>query len=253
VYDLSETAPTLATDAQLESGERDERLFSLCHALQTPLSVVLMQSEMLLARPADLSAVERGLHNICGAARMQAAIIDNVVEWGRIVDGAPEMVPVAVDLACCVEDVLDRFAHQVRERRLTTRAGIEPGDWTVKGDPARLTLAVHNLVANAVKFTPSGGTVDVSLERGRHTVSLRVSDTGDGFSAEDAAGLFQRRPMVATYASHRSRSLGLGLRVAGWIALIHGGTISASSAGPSKGSSFVFTIPAGAADERPPK
>src|ERR1700733_5325445 len=71
-------------EAQRAIRERDERVLSLCHGLQTPLSVVLMRSEMLLSRPADPSAIEHGLHSIWGAARMQAAIIENVVEWSRM-------------------------------------------------------------------------------------------------------------------------------------------------------------------------
>ena len=125
---------------------------------------------------------------------MQAAIIENVVEWSRMVEGAPEMIPVAVDLASCAQDVLDLFEYQAGERNVTTRLQVEPGDWSVRGDPARLTLAIHNLVANAVKFTPSGGTVNVSLERGRLIASVRVSDTGAGFSAEDGARLFEPLP-----------------------------------------------------------
>jgi len=228
---------------------QDEQLLSLCHALKTPLAVVLMRSEMLLAKLGDPSAIEQGLHSICGAARMQAAIIDNVVEWSRMLEGAPEMVPVSVDLASCVDDVFSRFAHQAGERKIETGLQIETGAWTVRGDPARLTLAIHNLVDNAMKFTPSGGRIDVSLERGRMTASVRVSDTGAGFSHEDGARLFKPIPMGDYGPPHRSRALGLGLPVVRWIALIHGGTISATSAGPSRGSSFVLTIP-GVADEQ---
>jgi signal transduction histidine kinase len=210
-----------------------------------------MRSEMLLSRPADPSAMEHGLHSIWGAARMQAAIIENVVEWSRMVEGARELVPVAVDLKSCVEDVLDRFAYQARERKLATRAHVESGDWKVWGDPARLTLAIHNLVGNAMKFTPSGGSVDVTLERGQRAASVRVSDTGAGFSAEDHSHLFEPRPLGDTEIPYRGRSLKLGLVVAKWIALIHGGTISATSAGPSRGSSFVLTIPVVPANEGP--
>jgi signal transduction histidine kinase len=237
------------TEAQRAIRERDERLLSLCHALQTPLAVVLMRSELLLTRPADPSAVEHGLHSIRGAARMQAAIIDNVVEWSRMLEGAPELTPVSVDLASCVHDVLNRFAYQVEEHKITARSRIGPGDWTVRGDPSRLTLAIHNLVGNAVQFTPSRGTIDVSLERGRTTASVRISDTGAGFSPADGELLFNPVAIGDGDPPHRSRSLRLGLKVVRWIARIHGGTISASSAGPSQGSSFVFTIPASPRDE----
>jgi signal transduction histidine kinase len=238
-------------DADLASREWTERLLSLCHALQTPLSVVLMRSELLLTRPGTPDSVGHGLRNICGAARMQAAIIDNVVEWSRMQEGAPELVPVSVDLASCVQDVLSRFAYQTGERKIATRLHLEPRNWTVMGDPARLTLAIHNLVGNAVKFTPSGGAVDVSLERTRTTASVRVSDTGAGFSPKDGAHLFEPLPMGDPDSPHGHRSLRLGLAVVRWIAQIHEGTISASSDGPSRGSSFVLTSPAIPEDEQP--
>jgi signal transduction histidine kinase len=230
-------------DAHRAIRERDERILSLCHALQTPLAVVLMRGEMLLAKPADPGAVDHGLHSICGAARMQAAIIDNVVEWSRMVEGTPDMVPVPVDLASCVDDVLSRFEYQAGERKIKTSSTIGAGSWIVRGDPARLTLAIHNLVGNAMKFTPSGGTVDVSLTRDTTTASVRVSDTGSGFSPEEGVYLFKPLPVGDSETPHRNRSLRLGLVVVRWIALIHGGTISASSAGPSRGAIFVLTIP----------
>ncbi|HYC23654.1 MAG TPA: ATP-binding protein, partial [Candidatus Bathyarchaeia archaeon] len=114
---------------------------------------------------------------------------------------------------------------------------------TIDGDVHRLHQVLGNLLANAVKFTPEGGEVRVRLARSRSHALLEVSDTGVGIAAESMPHLFERFWQQETDAAPRSRGLGLGLAIVRNLVDLHGGVITAHSAGVGSGASFRITLP----------
>jgi CheY-like chemotaxis protein len=119
----------------------------------------------------------------------------------------------------------------------------------VRGDPSRLQQIVSNLVSNAMKFTPSGGRVDVRVARRESAVEISVSDTGAGITTEQLPGIFSRLGVVHASSKSHGGGLGLGLAIVRHLVELHGGAVQAASAGPGQGATFTVTLPL--TDERP--
>src|SRR5437899_5450374 len=142
-----------------------------------------------------------------------------------------------------VDAAVHSLAPATEAKRITVQTKLDPAVGPIAVDPDRLQQVVWNLVSNAIKFTPSGGHVRVHLARDDHDVRLAVSDTGIGFDPEVAAHLFERFRQGDSGTTRQYGGLGLGLGIVRHLVELHGGTVSAESAGENRGSLFTVCLP----------
>jgi PAS domain S-box-containing protein len=248
-----EEAQRLARGEEAEAANRakDEFLAMLSHELRNPLGTITNAVAVLQRLPAGESV--RHLTAIIGRQTGHLArLVDDLLDVARVSSGKIGLRTQAVDLHELAGRCLDALTHagRTREHRVTLA-----GDRVhVHGDTARLEQVVNNLVDNALKYTPAGGSVTVTTERVGAAAVLRVRDTGRGIPPDVLARVFELF-VQEPQALDRSRGgLGLGLALVKRLVELHGGSVSASSAGVGQGSEFVVRLPGLAlpADDRRP-
>ncbi len=246
----------LDADAARESAEaanrsKDEFLATLSHELRTPLNAILGWSQILRADAeagtAGLNEIAEGLATVERNARVQAQLIEDLLDVSRIVSGKLRLNPRPADLRAVLAAAADavRPAATGRGVRLIVRPGDGPAP--VVGDPDRLQQVAWNLLANAVKFTPGGGTVTATITPAAAEVELAVTDTGQGIGADFLPFVFDRFRQADGSSSRKHGGLGLGLAIVRHLVELHGGTVSAESDGAGRGATFRVRLPLGAA------
>jgi signal transduction histidine kinase/ActR/RegA family two-component response regulator len=237
------------TTAEEANRAKDEFLAILSHELRTPLTAILGWVRLLLTGRLPATRVIDALTAIDRNTRMQTRLIDDLLDVSRIVAGKIELESRPIDLAAVVREVLASAAQDPHAAALLSEAAIE-ADTVVLGDRDRLHQVVTNLVANAVKFTPAGGRVDVHLHRAGQHVELIVRDTGEGIGAEQLPHVFDRFHQVDRSHTRRHGGLGLGLAIVRHLVEAHGGSVRAESAGRGQGACFTIRVPCAGSAER---
>jgi PAS domain S-box-containing protein len=240
--------------AERASHLKDEFLGTLSHELRTPLNSILLWTQMLLQKPADAEQVARGLAAIERSTKVQAQLISDLLDVSGIISGKLRLDVQTLNLTATTKAALESLTPAVDAKELTLHTWFDPRIGMISGDPSRLQQVIWNLVNNASKFTPKGGRIDVRLERRADSqVEVSVSDTGQGIEPDLLPHLFERFRQGDVSSKRNSSGLGLGLAIVKHIVEMHGGTVTASSAGSGKGAKFVVLLPVAAAfDDSPP-
>jgi signal transduction histidine kinase len=230
-------------EAERANRLKDEFLATLSHELRTPLNAVLGYTQMLrggVIEPQRLSAV---LQTIERNAKLQEQLVSDVLDVSRIITGNLRLAVRPVDLPDVIRDAVETVAPAAEAKGVRLQPAIEQPGVPVAGDAQRLRQVVWNLLANAVKFTPRGGRVQVRLQRVNSHVELTVSDTGEGIAPEFLPRLFQRFSQADGTFARRHSGLGLGLAICRHLVEAHGGAISATSPGPGQGTTIRVELP----------
>ena len=235
--------------AEATSVAKDELLAVLSHELRTPLTAMMGWILMLRTRKLDEAATARALAVIERNTRAQARLIDDLLDVSRIVTGALRLETRPIMVAPVVEAAIAAMQPAAEVQGVLLKATLDETAGPVRGDPGRLQQIVWNLVSNAIKFTPSGGRVDIRLVRRGVAVEISVHDTGKGIPAEQLPHIFSRLGFVHTSAQSQGGGMGLGLAIARHLVELHGGTVQAASAGSGQGTTFTVSLPL--TDERP--
>ncbi len=233
----------LYQSAQEANRAKDEFLANLSHELRTPMTAILGWAHLLQLGGLDRQQVALGLETIRQSGEAQAKLIDDLLDVSRIVTGKLHLNPAEVDLSDIVRGAIAAIRPAADAKRQSLEIEVQAGDATVLGDASRLQQVFWNLLNNAVKFTPSGGSVRVRLS-GHDTGNIvtTVEDSGEGIAHELLPHIFERFRQAV--AGLRSRTgLGLGLAIAKELVEMHGGTIAAASGGRGAGSAFTVTLP----------
>jgi two-component system, chemotaxis family, CheB/CheR fusion protein len=227
------------------SAMKDQFLANISHELRTPLSVILMWSKLLAGDEMAEADRKDAVDAIARSADAQRRLIEDLLDTTRIASGKLRVMLKPVPLAQVVSAAADaiRPLAQVRNQKLTVAVADGPGH--VLGDSVRLEQVVWILLHNAVKFSPSGGEIRLTLERQSDLLVLTVQDDGPGIAADFLPRLFQPFVQAGDDKGSRARSgLGLGLSIAKSLVQMHGGTIQAVSSGSDHGgATFVVRIP----------
>ena len=228
---------------------KDEFLSTISHELRTPLHAILSWSELLIdgLSPADAREAAVSIHR---NAERQAHLVDDLLDSSRFVSG-PRLDLRPIDLAGLVVAVVDSARPAFVAKGLTVRVARPSGAITVLADAPRLHQALANIVGNAVKFTPAGGTVQVEVDSDRTKAVVRIADTGVGMSASFLPRAFTRFSQADSSSSRRQGGLGLGLPIAREIIDAHAGSIEAHSDAPGCGATFTVTLPVAPAPVAP--
>jgi signal transduction histidine kinase len=179
-------------------------------------------------------------------ADLQARLIDDLLDTNRLISGTMKLAMEPVDLEALMNGALEGLRLAADAKRVQVTSDMRCRAARVSGDVKRLQQVLWNLIHNAIKFTPSGGRVDVRLLEQAGHVRIEVHDTGKGIAPSFLPFLFERFRQEQEF-SHRSvPGLGLGLAIAKDLVELHGGSIEASSPGAGQGSTFIVSLPSDA-------
>ena len=230
-------------EAEAANRIKDEFLATLSHELRTPLTSLLGWASLLRSDDVDESMLEKGLQTIERNARVQTQLIDDLLDVSRIISGKLhlDVRPVAITAAIEAAITVVRPASEAKGIRLIYQR--DPVIGAISGDSGRLQQIVWNLLANAVKFTPERGCIEVRLEQRDAHVKLTVSDNGQGIRSEFLPRVFDRFLQADSSTTRGYGGLGLGLAIVRHLVELHGGTVRAESGGEGCGASFCATFP----------
>lgn len=222
---------------------KEEFVAAISHELRTPLAAILGWVNVLTHPGVQPGMQERGIQAIARNAQAQAVLVDDLLEMSRIVAGKQLMNVERVDLNAIVTSAADNARPTAQSRQLEVVLRLAPEAVEVFGDARRLTQIVMNLVTNAMKFTPAGGTVALATAVRDTVVELEVSDTGQGIDPAFLPTLFDRFSQADRSGSSMHGGLGLGLSIVKNLVEMHGGDVAARSAGLGQGSVFSVHLP----------
>ena len=231
-----------ATEPRRTERLRRELTANVSHELRTPLTSIKGFTETLLGGAVtDEAACRRFLTIIDSEATRLMKLVDDLMDLSRLESKAVSMEPAPVRLDDLIAEALSRMRPQAERHRVALRA-TDIAPVSALADRDRILQVLTNLLDNALKFTPEGGTVEVSLHPAPQEVTVSVSDTGRGIPADDLPRVFDRFYRVERSRSREAGGTGLGLAIARHIVEAHGGHIGVTSR-VNAGSTFTFTLP----------
>jgi PAS domain S-box-containing protein len=240
---LLESERAARSEAEKASRMKDEFLATLSHELRTPLNAVLgWASALRMCRPKTEDLAE-GLETIERNARVQAQLIDDLLDMSRIISGKVRLDVQRLDLPAIVAASVETVRGSAAAKGVRLQAVIDPLNAPVSGDPNRLQQVFWNLLSNAIKFTPKDGRIEVLLERVNSHVEVSVIDTGEGITPEFLPFIFDRFQQADPSTTRRYHGLGLGLAIVKQLVELHGGSVRAKSDGLGKGATFIVSLP----------
>ena len=222
---------------------RDEFLANTSHELRTPLYGIGGLAEQLLDDPVVGASpgARAHLRTIVAGSRRLTSLVNDILDFSELRRGTLKLHPKSVDIHAAVDVVMALTRPLIGEKDLVLKNEVDPELPSVLADEDRVQQILHNLLGNAVKFTPAG-CVKVTAERGRDQLEIRVSDTGIGISADHQEKIFEAFEQEDGSTRRRFGGTGLGLAVSRQLVELSGGTIHVYSA-PGHGSTFTFTLP----------
>lgn len=176
-------------------------------------------------------------------AQAQARLIEDLLDVSRIITGKLHLDVRQVELAAVIRGVTEAMRPAAEAKALRLERAIDPSVGPIAGDPDRLQQVVWNLLANAVKYTPKGGRVEVGLRRVDSTAQITVKDTGIGIRADFLPRVFERFSQAEGGPSRAHGGLGLGLAIVRHLVELHGGSVQADSPGEGRGATFTVSLP----------
>ena len=243
VTDVSERRES---EMALQASEERFRtaLATVAHELRNPLAA--MQNALYVLQHAEGN--EEGRTRALAMAERQVAqqsrLIDDLMDVARLSRGKLTVQAERVDLGRLLAETVADFTNQAEATEVALRCELAPAEFFIHGEPARLVQIASNLISNAIKFTPAGGTVTVSLAPGaERTALLTVRDTGIGMEAEFIPHAFESFAQRDVGSSRGHGGLGLGLALTQGLVLLHGGAIRIESPGPGLGCTVQVTFP----------
>ena len=229
---------------------KDEFLATLSHELRTPLNAILGWAQILRRGKYTEASLANGLEAIERQSRVQVQLVEDLLDVSRIIQGKLALKPGWFDMVKTIEVALNSVNFVAEAKPVTVSSEFDPAVGLMWGDTQRLQQVVSNLLTNAVKFTPAGGSVRLQLSAVAVTDSpspnhlqIIVSDTGKGISAEFLPYVFDRFRQADGSITRADSGLGLGLAIVRHLVKLHRGTVTAESPGEGLGATFTVMLP----------
>jgi PAS domain S-box-containing protein len=240
-------------EAEALNRSKDQFLAILSHEMRTPLNAIFGWARIIHDERLDPALRARGAEVILRNARAQLRLVEDLLDMSRIITGAMRLDLSVVELDGVVASAVDSVRPAATAKDLWLELRLEADGVTVLGAPDRLQQVVWNLVMNAVKFTPAGGRVEVTVRKRDGYADVVVRDTGEGIAADVLPYVFDRFRQADSTTTRTHGGLGIGLALVRHLVDLHGGTVQAESDGPGRGAAFTVTLPLArsAAGERP--
>ena len=233
----------LYAEAREANRAKDEFLATLSHELRTPLTAMLGWVRMLQSGTLDTATTTRALHVIDRNTKLQAQLIDDLLDVSRIITGKLALDLKPVDVATTVDIAIEALLPAANGKSIALQRRVDAAAAPALADPHRLQQIVWNLLANAIKFTPANGVVTVTVGREDPHAIVRVRDTGQGISGDFLPFIFDRFRQADATTTRAHGGLGLGLAIVHHLVTLHHGTVTAASDGPDRGATFTIRIP----------
>ncbi len=248
---LYESAQRARSEAEAANRLKDEFVSIVSHELRTPLNAMLGWTSMLQRGSLDPAVAARALQSIHDNATRQTRLIDELLDFSRIVGGRARLELEEIDLRDLIRGVVESMIPSAAAHGIELQLSVIPAV-TVIGDLRRLEQVFFNLLGNALKFTPKNGRVTIDTRLVDRSVEIRVIDSGVGIEPEFLPFVFDRFRQADSTTTRSHGGLGLGLSIARQLVEAHKGTIAVESEGRDRGSSFIVRLPvAGQRPERP--
>ncbi len=231
--------------AAAEAADRmkDEFLATVSHELRTPLNAIVGWNHLLRNKNLTPEVAQRALETIERNARAQARLVNDLLDVSRIISGRLKLNLRALELIPLIETTLDSVRPAAEAKVITLETRLDPAAGLVSGDADRVQQVLWNLLHNAIKFTPSGGRVTVSLGRADEQMEIAVTDSGKGINPDFLPYVFERFRQADSSTTRLYGGLGLGLSIVRHLVELHGGTVQASSPGEDLGATFKVRLP----------
>jgi signal transduction histidine kinase len=230
-------------EAEKANRLKDEFLATLSHELRTPMNSILGWIKLLNSGSLNSETSARAFETIERNAKMQAQLIEDILDVSRIITGKLQlkMQPVALD--AIVQTAAESVLPAIKAKNIKFQIDVDQNISPVLGEPTRLQQVVWNLLSNAVKFTPQKGEIILALRQKDTTVQLQVQDNGQGIDPAFLPYIFDRFRQADGSTTRRQGGLGLGLSIVQRVVELHEGTVKAESAGEGKGATFTLELP----------
>ncbi len=229
-------------EAEAANQAKDEFLSVLSHELRSPLQTMLAWVDLLRDPATAGPQTARAIEALSESLRAQEQVINDLLDVSRIVSGKLTVEDEPFDLTPTAAACLDRVQPEADAKGLVIeRSGLD-APRPVRGDPMRLGRALHNVLHNAIKFTPSGGRIEVEARAVPHGHEIAVRDTGEGIAPDFLPRIFDRFWQADSAKTRRHGGLGLGLAIARHLLEAQGGTLAAASPGQGRGSIFTLAL-----------
>lgn len=230
-------------EAEAASRLKDEFLSTLSHELRTPLSAILGWAELLRNLRFDEATVSHALETIVRNTKSLVKLIEEILDVSRIVNGNLSLNVSPVNLAAIVEAATESLRYAAEAKNIRVESALDRAVEPVAGDRERLQQVVWHLLSNAIKFTPKGGRVAVTLRGAESFAEIKVTDTGAGISPDFLPHVFERFRQADSTSTRSHGGLGLGLALVRHLVELHGGIVRADSAGAGQGAAFTVRLP----------
>jgi signal transduction histidine kinase len=240
---LYSEAEAARREAERANRAKDEFLAMLGHELRNPLAPIVTNLRLMAMKPEPGLARERGV--IERQVASLATLVDDLLDVARIARGDVQLRRERIDLGDVLAKASEIAGPLMEQRRHALARHLPDGAMPLPGDAARLTQVFANLLTNAARYTPEGGQVVLSAARESNGWRVSVTDDGQGIEAELLGRVFELFVQGRQGLDRAAGGLGVGLAVVKNLVTLHGGTVSAHSAGPGLGSEFVVRLPAG--------
>ena len=252
-HDLLEREQAARASAEQANRLKDQFLAIVSHELRTPLNAILGWTDMLRKGVLDEPRRERAYQAVYDSAQRQAQLIEELLDVARIVSGKLRLDRASVDLHETIRAALTVVQPTADAKGVQVVLETDSSIGAIDGDKARFQQIAWNLVSNAIKFTPKGGTVTVRLRRSGECVELVVADTGQGISDGFLASVFEPFRQADESTTRANGGLGLGLSIVKHLVEAHSGTVSVHSAGKDQGATFTVRLPIPASTAQRPE
>ena len=231
------------SEAEAANRIKDEFLAVLSHELRSPLNPILGWTNLLRSRKLDEATTVRALETIERNAKLQAQLIEDLLDVSRILRGKLSLNVSAVNLNSTIEAAMETVRLAAQAKSIEIQTWFDPAVGQVSGDANRLQQVIWNLLSNAVKFTPTGGRVEVRLECLGTYAQIQVSDTGKGINPDFLPYVFDYFRQADSTTTRVFGGLGLGLAIVRHLVELHGGCVFAASLGEDLGATFTVRLP----------
>jgi signal transduction histidine kinase len=224
---------------------KDEFLMTVSHELRTPLTAIYGWARVLNTREMPKEEQARAIAAIERNAHAQTRLIDDLLDVSRAISGKLRLEPRTINVAEVLRAAVETMSPAMAAKGIRFEAEYDPQTPPILADPDRLQQIAWNLLSNATKFTPEHGAVNLRLSHTDTQVEITVADTGSGIDAEFLPHVFERFRQADVGSRRRYGGLGLGLAIVRHLVELHGGTVTAESAGRDQGATFRVRLPVG--------
>ena len=240
---LLELEQAARTEAEKANRIKDEFLAVLSHELRSPLNPILGWARLLQTREFEPTALKKAIATIERNAKLQAQLIEDLLDVSRILQGKLNLKMLPVNLIFVIEGGLETVRLAAEAKNIQIQTILDASFGEVLGDSSRLQQVIWNLLSNAVKFTPERGKINIQLQRVDTQAQITVSDTGKGISPDFLPYVFEYFRQADSTITRKFGGLGLGLAIVRHLVELHGGTIWAESLGEGQGATFRVKLP----------